>query len=617
MKQYDKIRTYWRLGWRSIIDVGLYRIGLKTGWHPVLKIKAANIPTGDFFNCYECSNHDAGTDVSASLIWQDRPWAFGKPAGETSDNPPNWHSNIFTGQMLPDPNRNWYEIGEFSDVIGDIKTVWEASRFDWLVIFAQNYALGDKAALAKINQWLSDWSEKNPAYQGPNWICAQEASLRIAHIYLTAHILGSINQLSPTLEIFLLNHLRRIEPTIAYARGQDNNHATSEAMGLFIGGQWLAKYASKAEIRQEGVEYALKAILFAQERINKLIFEDGGFAQYSFVYHRLMLDSMSLMELARREFDVPKFADLFYEKMTKASQWLRYFTEETKGDTPNMGSNDGAWLLPIGSGHYRDFRPSCALATHLFEHASTFQDAQSVKDLLGWLDISPHSNIAPTDNIPVKLFADSGIIALRHGKFRAYMRLPVTDYRPHQSDILHVDLWDGPINIARDAGSYSYALEEWDYFPSTKAHNCISFDNRDQMPRISRFLLGSWIKLHHVEIDVQNNSATASYYDAQKNYHKRKITLHDDMLDIEDTVKGPFEHAHLYWHMQDIIRSDTNHMTGSHYIFSFNADHETYNMIDESKESLFYGHYEYKPYFIANIDKDGIYRSQIKLGVQK
>ena len=34
-------------------------------------------------------------------------------------------------------------------------------------------------------------------------------------------------------------HLKRIESTISYAIAQDNNHGTSEAAALFIGGSWL------------------------------------------------------------------------------------------------------------------------------------------------------------------------------------------------------------------------------------------------------------------------------------------------------------------------------------------------------------------------------------------
>ena len=52
------------------------------------------------------------------------------------------------------------------------------------------------------------------------------------------------------------------------------------------------------------------------------------------------------------------------------------------------------------------------------------------------------------------------------------------------------------INVVRDAGTCSYnTVEPWQsYFPGTRAHSAVEFGDRDQMPRISRFLFRSWLK---------------------------------------------------------------------------------------------------------------------------
>jgi hypothetical protein len=65
-----------------------------------------------------------------------------------------------------------------------------------------------------------------------------------------------------------------------------------------------------------------------------------------------------------------------------------------------------------------------------------------------------------------------------------------------------VDLWvDVVMPVLRDAGTYSYNTEaQWiQYFGGTAGHNTVQFDDRDQMPRLSRFLIGEWLRTEQLE----------------------------------------------------------------------------------------------------------------------
>ncbi|MEW4468823.1 heparinase II/III-family protein [Parasphingorhabdus sp. JC815] len=557
MNLYTKVRAFARLGWRSLLDVGLYRIGLKTGLHPVLKIIPIPLATGDFFP----TSARSGPLPPPTPVWQGRAWAFGKPCAGPSDDPPDWHANIITGARMQDVNLRWDKVRVFSSQTGDIKTVWEASRFDWVMTFAQNAALGKVGALEKLNRWLTDWTEQNPAYNGPNWICGQEASIRTAHLVLAAILLGNEQILLAPLESLLLLHLRRIAPTVAYARGQDNNHATSEAMALYVGGLWISRSCTDENRRTEARKYMETGRALAENRVKALIFDDGGFSQYSHVYHRLMLDSLSVMELVRRKFDATEFSTIFNDKAAAASEWLRFFTEPTKGDVPNMGSNDGAWLLPIGPSHSRDFRPSCALASTLFEGQTAFAETVSASSLLQWLNIEPETSIGLETVPPVRLFSDSAIAVISSGDWRIYMRLPGTKYRPHQADALHLDIWRGSLNLLCDAGTYSYANTGWEYFPSTAAHNTIEFDDRDQMPRVGRFLYGEWLQREEIHIgdNLGAPSITGSYTDYKGIKHIRTVTFTSDGVAVTDTIAGQFHTAQIRWRANDpAVRISTN-----------------------------------------------------------
>lgn len=542
-----KAKTYLRLGLSSLKDVGLYRIGLKSKLHPVLRIKPIPQRDGDYF---AATSRQLDEGISTN-VWADRPWAFGQPAGKPNKMPPNWHANIFTGETLGNNTAAWYKQVTFSEKIGDIKTVWEASRFDWALSFAQCAVTGDASALARLNAWINDWKLSNPAYVGPNWMCGQEASFRVAHLAAASIILGHGSTLTPALESFLYNHLIRISPTIAYARGQDNNHATSEAMALFIGGTWLKTAGSSHTIRKAGEKYAKLGRDLMEERTAKLIFDDGGFSQYSFVYHRLMLDSLSLTELWRRILEEASFSERFYARARSAAQWLAHFTNPENGDVPNMGSNDGAWLLPVGSGEFRDFRPSCAMASSLFCEETFFGETQSACQLMTFFGLSLPSSIAPqASNEPV-LFDQSSLVSLFAEQTRLVMRLPGCKFRPHHSDALHLDVWHNGKCLLQDAGTYSYANEGWDYFPSTAAHNSIEFDQRDQMPRLSRFLYGAW--LERGEVSINKCGFSANYIDSWGAKHLRSVKMENPhRIIVEDHVEGYFETAILRWRLRDV-----------------------------------------------------------------
>lgn len=542
------LRTLARLGPGSLLDVALYRAGLKSGIHPVFRARPVpDAGTERFF-----PDAPRLTDLPPTVIWADRPWSFGRPAGPASTVPPDWHHNVTTGMAWPGGGARWDKVPTFVDGGSDIKTVWEASRFDWVLSFAQAAANGDSTALDRLNVWLADWIASNPPYTGPNWVCGQEASIRVAHLLTATILLGAVTP-SPRLFALVLTHLRRIRPTIAYARGQQNNHATSEGMALFMGGSWIARNAPTAALRREGDSHSRAGRRLLEDRVDALIFEDGGFAQYSVVYHRLMLDSLSLTELWRQRLQLDRFTDHFYRKARRATQWLAALVAPESGDVPNLGSNDGAWLLSIGPGTYRDFRPSVALAARMFDVDAVGPDVGSSRVLLEWLyaptaDCLPSVPAKPFGMIPptaVHLLDDSGIAVIGDGGVRAYMRLPGYQFRPHQADALHVDVWNGDDNVLTDAGTFSYAQENWDYFPSTAAHNTVTFDDRDQMPRLGRFLYGEWLERRDFALD--DRSVQCGYRDWKGCVHVRRIECQDDGFLVTDRIEGQFARAVLRW----------------------------------------------------------------------
>jgi len=467
MIQLTRLRTYLRLGATSIARVATYRLGLKSGLHPVQRLPGY-VPVPPFFRVSKPQSNlpEANTE------WDDAIWWFGWHKQLMPNVSPNWFDNPFSDALQPNAEQNWWQINDFDT--GDIKGLWELSRFDWVVAWSTKAARGDEKALERMNLWLTDWIQQNSPYKGPNWKCGQEASIRVMHLVTAAWVLTQTDKPEPGLISLLSLHLQRIAPTMSYAIGQQNNHGTSEAAALFIGGSFLTGWDPRAE------GWANKGRHWLEERSATLIEPDGSFSQYSTTYHRVMLDTYALAEAWRRQKGLKEFSTQLMSRLAEATSWLWLLTDCKSGDAPNLGSNDGARLIQLTGSDYRDFRPSVQLAAALFRDADAYGPGPW-NNPLRWLGVAEGSSSL---GLTSRSFDYGGYHVLRNGSTLAVIRYPRFRFRPGQADALHLDLWHDGTNILRDAGTFSYNSEDANWFSETAAHNTITFDKRDQMPRL-------------------------------------------------------------------------------------------------------------------------------------
>lgn len=538
-----KFQTAVSLGIANLCRALRYRLGVKLGVHSVLRLKAIT-PQGDFF----IADIPPLTNLSAPTHWQRSARIFSHYPFSVSDTPPDWHSNPLTGVRIAKPKRDWWLIPDFDPAVGDIKIIWELSRFDWVLAYAQQTLAGDTKSLERLNNWLNDWCQHNPPFKGPNWKCGQEASIRVMHLAMAGMILDQVESPSKALVDIIEVHLQRITPTISYAMAQDNNHGTSEAAALFIGGSWLEKLG-----RPRGSRWAGLGRKWLENRSKRLISEDGTFSQYSLNYHRVMLDTFSMVEVWRQKLSLPEFSILWYKRAQAATHWQYLMTNRWNGDGPNLGANDGARLLQLSESDYRDFRPSVQLASALFDGAKAYTDEGVWDHPLSWLGLpTARGSLSEAKS---QVFDQGGFALLCDGDAKAVLRYPRFRFRPGQADALHLDLWLRGRNLLRDAGTYSYNTKDrWlNYFPGTESHNTIQFDDRDQMPRLSRFLFGDWLKTSVFEPLSQTSkgqTVTAGYKDRYNVRHTRTVYLSSGLLRVTDEVNGFKKRAILRWRLE-------------------------------------------------------------------
>ncbi len=63
-------------------------------------------------------------------------------------------------------NKPWFCLSDFDSNVGDIKGIWEASRFDWVLGLAKDYLSGREQALDELNATTKDWLKHNSPYLG-------------------------------------------------------------------------------------------------------------------------------------------------------------------------------------------------------------------------------------------------------------------------------------------------------------------------------------------------------------------------------------------------------------------------------------------------------------------
>ncbi len=441
-------------------------------------------------------------------------------------NPPNWFLNPFENKRHPQPAVHWSGIADFSAEAGDIKVVWELSRFSWALVFARAWRIsGDARYLSTMQLWIEDWWRCNPPNTGPNWMCGQETSIRLINSLLATRLASLEKNVVSGLVAFVEAHCRRVDLTTFYAVAQNNNHG------------------------------AVKGRKLLNSRVRRLVLPDGSFSQHSLTYHRVMLDTLSVVESWRRYMGEAPFAPDFYIRAAAATRWLGAMIDPASGDGPNLGANDGAHPYRLDASTYRDFRPCLQLASFLFIGSAAL-DSGPWDESAAWLCVPIERHARPwLDDLRSAVFPDGGYVVMRNTSgAQVLLRAPTARFRPAHADALHLDLWWKGKNLLRDGGTYSYAdgHELAKELSSAIGHNVGEFDGHDQMPRLSRFLYGAWVRVigaPTITTSADEQSWSGSYVDVCGARHKRTITLRSNNVSVLDQVQGFKRKAVLRWRL--------------------------------------------------------------------
>jgi len=399
----------------------------------------------------------------------------------------DWITNPDSGYRY-DIAKHWTQIADFSKEAGDIKYVWEKSRFSFLYdIIRYDYHFGRDCSELVYKEIVS-WIENNPINCGPNYRCSQEISLRVLNWTFALHYYRN----SPFLTEEVFNKIQfaiywqmdHVYKNIDFSKiAVRNNHAITETLGLYIVGLLYPQFPGAEKWKQKGKSWF-------EEEIAYQVYEDGTFLQFSMNYHRVVVQLLTWAIVLAAKND-ESFLPVVYERAKKSVEFLRTCMVDENGRLPNYGANDGALFFTLNSEGYRDYRPSLDALARAIKIDFSFPE---VSEDIYWYGLQNKSLKIWVPQHGIHQFDSGGYYIIREPVTLTFISCGKYKDRPSHADNLHLDVWYKGENILTDAGSYKYNTSEetLKYFMGTASHNTVMLDDHNQMKKGARFIWYYW-----------------------------------------------------------------------------------------------------------------------------
>lgn len=460
--------------------------------------------------------------------------------------------------------KHWTEL-EKKSYQTDIKDIWEPARFGWVCTLARAYCLtqAERYPQAFWEQFEA-FQGAHPANLGPHWMSAQEVALRLLGLVLAAQVFAgapcSTAQRMNALGTAVALHAARIPATISYARAQNNNHLLSEAVGLFTAGLALPSHRFSQHWKAFGWSWLQRGLL-------SQISSHGEYIQHSSNYHRLMLQLALWVNALIRNLPEGKnpgcaWPEATRQRLAASTKWLAALLDRPSGQVPNLGPNDGAYILPLVSSDSSDYRPVLQAASLAFCDQRLLPQG-AWDEMSCWFGLENKKNTYHETASPILSRHPSTIHHPSQPSW-GYLRIAKFTSRPGHADQLHCDLWWQGLNIAPDPGTYRYtAAPPWDNaLTHTAVHNTITVNGLEQMQRAGRFLYLDWAQ---AELLSSSDFGPTPTITARHNGYRHLGILHerslqatqqgwkitDQLLPMRSSLHSSRHTGRLHWLLPD------------------------------------------------------------------
>ncbi len=426
----------------------------------------------------------------------------------------------------------------------DVKYVWELNRHQFLPYLGFAYFITkDEKYAIEFKKLILDWIEKNPPLYGINWVSGLEISLRLISWILTLFFFKESKEINDKhffSKIFKVLFQHAYYLRYFYAK-RSLNHTVGDLFGVYL----FSKIFEEIKLLKKWEKKFFKKL---KKQIILQIRSDGVDIEQSVNYHKFVLEFFSLFVILN-----PKLIDesegVLIEKM------FDYLLHSIKPDSlfPLIGDVDDGKVLFLTNIKDNKFFDLLNVGCILFRKKELKFITKKISPisilLFGEKGIETFNELESIEpNKKFEYFDRSGYFIIRNNwtenatyLFVDYGRFGALGAAHSHSDITNIIFSYNGKNIFIDSGNYSYnrSWKERKYFRSSKAHNILSINNKNQAQSIGWF---SWEKKPKIKRKVNLKDSVIELSCLHNGYQgflvKRKIITNRnlDELIIEDTV---------------------------------------------------------------------------------
>jgi hypothetical protein len=442
------------------------------------------------------------------------------------------------------PLDHWTDIPDFDPIRGDIKYVWERSRFSHhLRVMRFDARHGTDHSAWVLGEILS-WIEANPINRGPQWRCSQEISIRLLNWWFLLRFYRHSPHLSEVLWATIQNviywQVHHVRNNIQFSRiAVRNNHAITETALLLLVPHLFPGMPN-------GTQWAKLGKGWFEQEIQFQVFPDGSYLQFSMTYQRVVMQVVtSVLAFERAGCFVVQLSTK--TRLNAFLHFMKVCQDPVSGWLPNYGANDGALFYPLSRAHYRDFNPQINALQLLLKGKPHLVPPFAMEEALWW---GLHSDSLPLEGLRQgwHRFDEGGFYVWRSNTELLMIRCGKHRVRPSQADNLHLDYWRNGTNVLCDAGSFKYntSIEELMYFVGTQGHNALTVNGQDQMEKGPRFVWFHWSQAVVANLSEDHNfvifegEMKAFGHVSPNLHHKRKVVLDkvNGLMTVSDELNG-------------------------------------------------------------------------------
>jgi hypothetical protein len=513
-----------------------------------------------------------------------------------------------------------------SQLVGNIKNIWEKNRHHHLLIVALAFFLSQDDKYSRhVEHELKTWNRDNPFLIGVNWTSSLEVAIRlISWVWIERLLRGSKEHhklFSKSGEIWKSIYFHQWFIASYFSFGSSaNNHLIGEMAGLYISSSVWPYFPESSKWQK----FSKRKL---EEEINIQSYPCGLNREQAFDYHVFSLEFFLLAYIESKRC-LDDFSPGFQRILTKAVSVIDELID-CAGNTPRFGDSDNGMaiqLRPINSSRIDWlFFISSMLIQDLDLVNYTLPEIPLIASILipnyacsllldkgngdGYEDVSTSKNLDlnyshSDDDIVSKAFVDAGLFLLRNNKGKKNEVYCLVDAAPlgflsiaahGHADALSFTLNIGGVPIIVDTGTYTYhGSKKWrDYFRSSRAHNTLVVNNLNQSEEGGLFI---WKKKATSKLLEWKPTPLGGYISAQHDgysraikgmLHKRSISLSScDLVVSDELIRA--EGCAVDWYLHFSPECNLS-LDGKNCIVSWNSGSLEINLDQSLKWSIHYG----------------------------